>query len=189
MRWQQAQPGSARGRSGVRPGTRQMSGAGDVERRGRLALSLLASPADPVLGAALRTMPAAEILAAATGSDSCGGAVLADKVLDQALLRALRRWREKLGQVPAVARLAAWQATGLRLLIPGDEEWPAQLDDLGDLRPVVLWARGSADLRQSCAGSVSIVGSRAATGYGSHVAIELAAVLAEKNVGVVSGGA
>ena len=54
---------------------RQMSGAGDVERRGRLALSLLASPADPVLGAALRPIPAAEILAAATGSDSCSGAV------------------------------------------------------------------------------------------------------------------
>ena len=53
-----------------------------------------------------------------------------------------------------------------------------QLDDLGDTRPLVLWLRGTADLRLTCVNSVSIVGSRAATGYGSHVAIEMAASLA-----------
>ena len=36
---------------------------------------------------------------------------------------------------------------------------------------------------------MAIVGARAATGYGQHVAIELAALLAERGVGVVSGGA
>jgi DNA processing protein len=46
-----------------------------------------------------------------------------------------------------------------------------------------------ADLRLTCVNSVGIVGSRAATGYGQHVAIELAAVLAENGVGVISGGA
>ena len=73
--------------------------------------------------------------------------------------------------------------------MPGDAEWPTQLDDLGDTRPLLLWLRGTADLRLTCVNSVAIVGSRAATGYGQHVAIELAAVLAENGVGIVSGGA
>jgi DNA processing protein len=63
-----------------------------------------------------------------------------------------------------------------------------QLDDPGDTRPLLLWARGSADLRLSRVDSVSIVGSRAATGYGSHVAIEMAASPAERGIAVVSGG-
>jgi DNA processing protein len=37
--------------------------------------------------------------------------------------------------------------------------------------------------------SVAIVGSRAATGYGQHVAIELAATLGERGIATVSGGA
>jgi DNA processing protein len=82
--------------------------------------------------------------------------------------------------------MAAWQDSGYRLIMPGDAEWPTQLDDLGDTRPVVLWLRGSADLRLACINSVSIVGSQAATGYGQHVAIELAATLAEKGVATAS---
>jgi hypothetical protein len=31
---------------------------------------------------------------------------------------------------PSVARLAAWQQSELRVAIPGDAEWPTQLDDL-----------------------------------------------------------
>ncbi len=94
-----------------------------------------------------------------------------------------------LGEIPSTARLAAWQDSGFRLIVPGDDEWPTQLDDLGDARPLVLWVRGTADLRLACVNSVAIVGSRAATGYGQHVAIELAAVLAERGVATVSGGA
>jgi DNA processing protein len=105
------------------------------------------------------------------------------------LSRALPRWQDRLGEIPSTARLAAWQDAGMRLVMPGDSEWPTQLDDLGDTRPLLLWLRGSADLRLTCVSSVSIVGSRAATGYGQHVAIELAAVLAEKGIGVISGGA
>jgi len=47
--------------------------------------------------------------------------------------------------------------------MPGDAEWPSQLDDLGDTRPLLLWLRGTADLRLACVKSVAIVGSRAAT--------------------------
>jgi DNA processing protein len=58
----------------------------------------------------------------------------------------------------------------MRVVVPGDAEWPTQLDELGDARPLLLWLRGSADLRLTCVNSVSIVGSRAATGYGQQVA-------------------
>jgi DNA processing protein len=53
----------------------------------------------------------------------------------------------------------------------------------------VLWLRGTADQRLALVKSVAIVGSRAATGYRQYVAIELAAVLAERGVASVSGGA
>src|SRR5215471_15935307 len=161
----------------------------DGERRARVALSFLAKPCDPVLGAALRARTAAEVLALVTGADADGAALLAGEADDAALSRAILRWRDRLGEIPSTARLAAWQESGLRLVVPGDAEWPTQLDDLGDARPLVLWLRGAADLRLTCINSVAIVGSRAATGYGQHVAIELAALLAEKGVGVVSVGA
>jgi DNA processing protein len=73
--------------------------------------------------------------------------------------------------------------------MPGDAEWPTQLDDLGAARPLLLWLRGSADFRLTCVNAVSVVGPRAATGYGNHVAIEMAAAVAERGAGVVSGGA
>jgi DNA processing protein len=161
----------------------------DGERRARVALSFLAQPGDLVLGAALRVMTPAELLAAITGADEDGEAVLAAQMPDAGLARALPRWRDRLIEVPTTARLAAWQQSGLRVVVPGDPEWPTQLDDLGDGRPLLLWLRGTADLRLTCVSSVSMVGSRAATGYGNHVAIEMAAALADHGVANVSGGA
>jgi len=161
----------------------------DDERRARVALSFLAQPGNPVMGAALRTRSAAELLALVTGADANGEAVLVGQPEDDGLSRALPRWRDRLGEVPSTGRLAAWEQTGLRLVLPGDAEWPTQLDDLGDARPLLLWARGTADLRFACLNSVAMVGSRAASGYGNHVALEMAATLAEHGVSVVSGGA
>jgi DNA processing protein len=163
--------------------------AEDGGRRARVALSFLAQPGDPVLGAALRSIPPEELLGAVTGTDDNGELALTGLALDPPLARAVDRWRERLGEVPSVARLAAWQQSGLRVIVPGDTEWPSQLDDLGDARPVVLWVRGTADLRFACLNSVAMVGSRAASGYGNHVALEMAATLAEHGVSVVSGGA
>ena len=161
----------------------------DGERRARVTLSFLANPGDPVLGAALRTMSASDVLAAVTGSDADGQALLAGQPPGPALARAIERWRARIPDMPGTRRLAALQEAGLRLIMPGHCEWPTQLDDLGDTRPLVLWARGGADLRLTCVNSVAIVGSRAATGYGQHVAIELAATLAERGTAVISGGA
>jgi DNA processing protein len=71
------------------------------------------------------------------------------------------------------------------VVIPGDTEWPSQLDMLGDARPWGSWVRGQTDLRYTCPRSVLVVGTRAATEYGLHVGGELAARLAEKGWTIV----
>ena len=77
---------------------------------------------------------------------------------------------------------------GARLLVPGDAEWPASLDDLS-LPPWCLWVRGPLDLAEVAERSVAVVGSRSATAYGEHATAELAAGLARRGWTVVSGAA
>src|SRR5437899_2604992 len=100
------------------------------------------------------------------------------------------RWGPCCGIVRPLRSSRRWQPGGTRW--PGgsgDSEWPTQLAALGVASPVALWLLGSADLRFACLRSVSIVGSRAATAYGSHVGMEMAAALAERGWVIVSGGA
>jgi len=84
----------------------------------------------------------------------------------------------------------------LRFIVPGDPEWPPAIDDLawtevGKLGgpPLGLWLSGPANLAELTRSSVALVGSRAATAYGEHVAADLAAGLAESGQVIVSGGA
>lgn len=81
------------------------------------------------------------------------------------------------------------RAAGARFVRPGDAEWPRQLDDLGDARPLGLWVRGRPNLRMWALRSVAVVGARACTEYGAHAAATLASDLAERGWVVVSGGA
>jgi len=161
---------------------------GDSEDRyARAALTFLAEPGDLVLGAMLRQVSPAEVLALVrSGCDLLPGLAGLEP---GTVSRALARWRAKLADVPSPSRVAMWGSGLLRFVCPGEPEWPTQLDDLGDARPLLLWLRGGADLRFACLRSVSIVGARAATGYGTHVAGELAADLAGKGWAIVSGGA
>ncbi len=88
-------------------------------------------------------------------------------------------------------------ALGGRLVCPEDDDWPTQLDALAAVSgpadpampPVALWVRGAGNVATLCARSVSVVGSRAASTYGTHVAGELAYGLADRGWAVVSGGA
>jgi DNA processing protein len=107
---------------------------------------------------------------------------------------------------PAARRAASTQVdlvVGLahqaeaRFVIPEDEEWPSAIDDLaragviqgrGGL-PFGLWLRGPGHLVELTQRSVAVVGSRAATAYGTGVASDLAADLADLGVTVISGGA
>ena len=94
--------------------------------------------------------------------------------------------------------LDAATAAGVRLVVPGDLEWPSQLEQLdlpagGGQRascpPLGLWVHGAADLRRTVLRSAAVVGSRAATAYGTRVAGELAGGLADRDWAVVSGAA
>jgi DNA processing protein len=156
----------------------------DENRLARAALTCVAEPADPAMGALLRTSAPVQIIAALNEGRVPSGA---GRVAG--LDRALQRWGARLGDAPTAITLDAWQRDGIQLLCPGDPGWPGQLEVLGDAAPWGLWVRGSADLRYACLRSVSIVGTRAATSYGAHVGLEMSAALAERGWAVVSGGA
>ena len=184
-----------------------MTGGLDGESYARAALTYLAEPGDLRLGALLREHGAAGALEAiragrfpgtardgsrdAATADGAAGAVATDAggAARAAALRAMRRWQVRLAEVPPEDEVAGFCRAGIRLACPGDPEWPGQLADLGDAQPYALWLRGSADLRFNCLRSVAIVGSRAATAYGSYVASEFAASVAARGWAVISGGA
>jgi DNA processing protein len=88
---------------------------------------------------------------------------------------------------------------GGRLLTPGCAEWPhLALQAFGGATgrpraqtqpPMVLWAIGPERLVDVTERACAIVGTRAASAYGEHVASDFAAGLVERDVAVVSGGA
>ncbi|MGY1713609.1 DNA-processing protein DprA [Geodermatophilus sp. SYSU D01106] len=128
-----------------------------------------------------------------------------------AALRALVGARAE--QDASLADLRRAERCGARLVVPEDEEWPAFAlhpltvaahagggdggdDGGGDLDrtkalvpPMALWVRGEAPLDAAVDRSVAVVGSRASTSYGEHVAAEFGAQLGERGWTVVSGGA
>jgi DNA processing protein len=163
-----------------------MSAPAEAERVARAALTWVAEPGDQAMGALLRVCDPAEVVTALVEGRAPR---LGDAASIPRLDRALQRWAARLGDVPPEPVLGRWRRNGIRLVIPGDAEWPGQLDVLGDARPWGLWVRGHADLRFACLRSVSVVGTRAATGYGAHVCGELAIPLAEAGWTIVSGGA
>ncbi len=88
---------------------------------------------------------------------------------------------------------------GGRLVTLDDDEWPglafasftgAPVRDKQQGRaPLVLWVIGPLRLDEIVGRAAAIVGTRASTAYGEHVAADLSAGLAEHEVAIVSGGA
>ena len=99
----------------------------------------------------------------------------------------------------AATDLERLQRRGGRLITPDDDEWPTLAfagfggvpvrDKPQGRPPLALWAIGPVRLDGVAERSAAIVGTRAATAYGEHVAAELSAGLVERDVAVVSGGA
>jgi DNA processing protein len=97
----------------------------------------------------------------------------------------------------AAADLELLAGRGGRLITPGDDEWPllafaafaAPGANARGGAPMVLWAMGPERLDEVTQRAAAVVGTRASTTYGEHVAADLAAGLAEHGVAVVSGGA
>jgi DNA processing protein len=159
-----------------------VNGGLDDESYARAALTYLAEPADRWLSELARRQGAPGALDAIRSGRLPGGG-------GRPMERAMERWRVRLDELPTPDDVVGFRKSGIRLVCPGDPEWPGQLADLGAEQPYALWLRGNADLRFSCLRSVAIVGSRAASAYGSYVAAEFAASVAARGWAVVSGGA
>jgi DNA processing protein len=99
----------------------------------------------------------------------------------------------------AVQDLELLARRGGRLVTSGDDEWPTlALTAFGGAAavakpqgapPLSLWVLGPAMLDDVAQRAAAVVGTRAATSYGEHVAADLAVGLAERDVAVISGGA
>jgi DNA processing protein len=104
------------------------------------------------------------------------------------LAAGLARWRPRVDRALLLRRLEIAHRLDARLLLPGCDGWPQPLADLGEHAPFVLWSRGD-PLALAAPHRLAVVGARAATGYGEHVAADLAAGTAERGVLIVSGAA
>ncbi len=143
--------------------------ADDPTFRARVAWSRLAEPADPLAGRLVREHGPEAALAMVRAGASGAGSLSA-----------------RVASLDVDADLERADDAGAQILVPGDDLWPAALDEL-TVPPYCLWVRGRGLDRLGR--SVAIVGSRAATAYGERVAEELGAGLAERGYTVVSGAA
>lgn len=161
----------------------------DEERLARLALARIIEPGSIPVHEALAGRSAVDVWEALR--DGAPLAQLGQQALDGIAGRAE-------GYDPA-RDLDRLQQVGARVVCPGDEEWPASSLTWdhrvmeGDVKqmapPWVLFVRGPGSLAETCEGSVAVVGARAASAYGLHVAAQLAFGLSEAAVTVISGGA
>ncbi|ADP79150.1 DNA-processing protein DprA [Pseudofrankia inefficax] len=138
-----------------------------------------------------------------------GNARLAAAIRDLGPAEAWEQARPRHPDIEPRRDLDRLREVGGWLLCPGDPGWPdglAGLDRAAERAepeygtPMALWCRGAAGpsrpgqveptgLTDCDRHGVAVVGSRAATGYGQHVAGELACSLAERGWTVVSGAA
>ena len=152
------------------------------ERVARVALCRLGEPGEPRMAGLVRQLGGAALYAA----------LLDERGLDGAHTDLAVRLRD----LAPERDLAQAARRGIRFVIPGDDEWPEQLDDLDECdpvqdqrgRPIGLWVRGPLRLDE-VGRSVAVVGSRSATTYGVDAAGAIAHGLAGEGVAVVSGAA
>lgn len=160
-----------------------------TERESRLALTVWAEPNNPTLGAWLTRLeetgsetPARDVVTTIITGELAG--------LSAAEVEAVNQIRPRTLVSDGLERAVRWLASNsdADFLIPGDDAWPTALDALGDRRPAGLWVRGdTAALRH--ARLIAVGGARASTGYGDHVAGELAADLTGWGVAIATGAA
>lgn len=153
----------------------------------RAAWAVLIEPGDRVAGSLVQALGPVAALETALGAADAGA------VADRAGLRRVevddgrKRWQPRAGDVDGA--LEWTRRCDVQLLTPEDLDWPVLADDLGPWAPLCLWVRGSIGVMGSQNPSVALVGSRASSSYGEHVATELAAESALAGLTVYSGGA
>jgi DNA processing protein len=158
------------------------------ERLARVGLARVTEPGSLDVWAALQAASAEQVWASVRAGEPLGR--LGQRALDGLAAR--------LAVCDPQRDLEQLDRQGARVLCPGDDEWPGGLvwepsamsgEVRGMAPPFVLFAEGPHHVREAMADSVAVVGARAATAYGTHVAKELGFALAEAGLTVVSGGA
>lgn len=155
----------------------------EQERLARAGLSRIAEPGDPEVFRAVAALGAVEVWESLRRGVPVGR-------LSQGVLPGIVAKAD--GHDPRVDLDRARQM-GARLVCPGDPEWPevrlSWTAELVDPPPLALWVRGGWPLEAVVERSAAVVGARAASSYGLHVAADLAAGLSTGGATVVSGGA
>jgi len=161
------------------------------DRWARAAWSRLAEPGDAVADALRSALGPVAALDVVLGGSADGPETerLGTPRARAALRTGLQRWRPRLDGLDPRRDAEVVARLGGRVVVPGDDEWPERLADLGEACPPCLWVRGGGSAATLARRSVALVGARASTPYGEHVTAELAAGLVERGVAVVSGGA
>ncbi|WP_199280353.1 DNA-processing protein DprA [Salinibacterium sp. CAN_S4] len=165
---------------------------GIEERFARAAWSGISEPGDSVAGELVATLGAPMALTALIDRWTPGAFLerLGSSNLSAGDIQtAVDRWMPRLEPGRTIVALRQAARFGARLRVPGDESWPAPLDDLGAYAPLALWTRGTEQALASLGRSISLVGARAATGYGEHVTMEASAGLVDRGYAIVSGAA
>ena len=154
-------------------------GPGDIgDALACIAWSVLIEPGDGIAGELIARLGARAALEAVGD---------ADRMATDEARAALDRWRPRWDSALVIAAIDEARRRSLRLVTPDAPGWPAGFDDLGPHAPVALWVRG--DAQTLSAASVAVVGARAATPYGEHVATEMSGELAAGGLTIVSGAA
>lgn len=157
----------------------------DDERLARVALATVSEPGDSVTGAMIQLVGAPATLRLLSTQEPLPATI---EPTEGELWRARLSPRLRDADIDRV--VGETERQGLTLLTPDDARWPVSLRQLGSSSPIVLWITGSErPLTTDSSRRVAIVGARAATSYGEHVASELSSELAEGGVSIISGGA
>ncbi|KQP54600.1 DNA-processing protein DprA [Agreia sp. Leaf283] len=176
-------------------GDAEIDESGAAEVFARASWSGIAEPGDSVAGALVAALGPVQALTALVDGwamERVAGAVgdaASDSLTTRDLALAFDRWRPRLVSNAIITSLRQAARVSARLIRPTDRLWPAGVDDLGVHGPIALWARGIDAAIESLGSSIALVGARAATGYGEHMAMELGAGLSDRGVSVVSGAA
>jgi DNA processing protein len=181
------------GADGALVSTTSRTGSVDDARLARVALGQFVEPGNHAMWSRVARLGPVRVLEGllAQGWDDLLGPAAGSRLEDgdpwQRAERALARARQ----------------LGARVVTPEDDEWPTQLERLIEIckpqatdpldknaaPPLCLWVRGPWRLDEALERSVSVVGARAATGYGAHAARQIGYGLAERDWAVISGGA
>jgi DNA processing protein len=152
------------------------------------AWSFLVEPGDRIAGALIREFGPSDALSRVLARPTPSSLVIEDVTATDAA-EALARWEPRMGTPALFRSLTSAASLGIQLVRNTDAAWPSGLNDLGDNGARVLWVRGETSALPTLESSVAIVGARASTGYGEHVAMDFAAGFVSHGYTVVSGGA